>query len=104
MVATVTFKDGEVLNATSTSLDMKSSGGAVLGANSFKFTQKMKMGSQGNEVIELQKFLNAKGYDCGNADGRFGKMTEGALKKYQAANKLDSDGVVGPRTRSYMNK
>lgn len=103
VVATVTMNDGQVLTATNESLGSKSSG-VVLGQNHFNFTQKMKFGSQGNEVMELQKFLNAKGYNCGVADGRFGKMTEGALKQFQAANKLDVDGIVGPMTRSYLNK
>lgn len=103
VTATVTFKDGKVLTATNTNLDAKSSG-SVLGTNTFKFTQKMKLGSQGNEVIELQKLLNAKGYNCGIADGRFGKKTEGALKQYQATNKLDVDGIAGPMTRTYLNK
>jgi hypothetical protein len=103
VIATVIFNDGQILTATNSSLDVKQFG-AVLGANTFKFSQKMKNGSRGNEVIELQKFLNAKGYNCGNADGIFGKMTDGALKQYQTANKLDADGIVGPMTRSYLNK
>lgn len=103
VTATVTFNDGQVLTTTNSNLDVKSSG-SVLGANTFKFTQKIKNGSKGNEVSELQKFLNAKGYDCGKADGMFGKNTEGALKKYQLANKLDGDGIVGPMTRAYLNK
>lgn len=101
---TVVMNDGTTLTTTNTNLNGTPSQSSVLGVNKFQFTQKMKLGSEGNEVMELQKFLNANGYPCGIADGKFGRMTEGALKQYQSANKLDVDGIAGPVTRSYLNK
>ncbi len=57
-------------------------------------------GDKGNDVKELQKELIKQGYDCGKygADGTFGNDTKKAVEKFQKANKLDKDGVVGKNT------
>jgi hypothetical protein len=86
---------GQVLGAST---------GQVLGAESFHFTLFLKLGSHGNEVMELQKFLNAAGYNCGTPDGKFGPKTKAALIKFQLANGLKGDGKVGPATRALLNK
>jgi len=78
--------------------------GQVLGAESFTFTKSMKKGSKGDEVMELQKFLNDAGYDCGIADGKFGQKTKDAVIKFQLANGLKGDGSVGANTRVVLNK
>lgn len=56
----------------------------------------LKKGSRGNEVKELQEFLGI------GADGIFGSGTEAAVKKWQAANSLTADGIVGPATWDAM--
>ena len=56
----------------------------------------LKLGSKGLEVKKLQEFLNIL------ADGKFGKGTEKAVKKYQLQNNLISDGIVGPATLDHM--
>jgi N-acetyl-anhydromuramyl-L-alanine amidase AmpD len=56
----------------------------------------LKIGSRGNEVIELQKFLKLK------PDGSFGPMTDRAVKKWQKAKGLKPDGIVGPKTWDAM--
>lgn len=108
VVAEVTMKDGKILSVTNSNLsgDTKiiSSSGSVLGVSKFHFTQSMKNGSKSNEVMELQKFLNASGYDCGKADSYFGVNTKGAVIKFQLANNLKGDGLVGPATRAILNK
>jgi M6 family metalloprotease-like protein len=81
----------------------------VLGVESFKFTQKLKKGSSGNEVVELQKFLNAVLGASGvnynlKTDGNFGGMTKAAVVKFQLVNGLSGDGVVGALTRALLNK
>lgn len=58
----------------------------------------IKKGDRGEQVKELQQRLNARGYDCGKADGVFGAKTEAALKAFQEANRLNPDGIAGPET------
>jgi len=78
--------------------------GQVLGAEKFNFTLLLKKGLRGNEVIELQKFLNTVGYNCGTADGIFGSKTKAAVIKFQTAKGLQVDGIVGKYTREALNK
>ncbi len=79
--------------------------GEVLGAQTFKFTKFMRLGSKGNEVTELQKRLTTEGFYTGAIDGKFGKSTEAAVKAYQKANPpLRIDGIVGVKTRAVLNK
>ena len=54
-------------------------------------------GMRGENVKELQKLLNANGWDL-VVDGIFGSGTERAVREYQRKNKLVDDGVVGIRT------
>ena len=108
VIATVTLADGTVLTATNTNLtgntSIISKNGKVLGAEKFQFTQKMKSGSKGNEVVELQKLLTSLGFDTLVTDGNFGPKTKNAIIKFQIANSLKGDGVVGPLTRAMLNK
>ena len=46
----------------------------------------------------LQRKLGEIGIDAGTPDGIFGKMTTRAVKRYQRANKLTVDGIVGSAT------
>jgi peptidoglycan hydrolase-like protein with peptidoglycan-binding domain len=56
----------------------------------------LKKGASGKTVRALQLFLRDKGYDIA-ADGKFGKNTEAALRKWQKAEGLSSDGQAGQR-------
>jgi hypothetical protein len=47
--------------------------------------------------LHLQSLLTAKGYPL-KIDGLFGPKTADAVRKFQADNKLTTDGIVGPRT------
>lgn len=58
----------------------------------------LKLGSKGDDVKILQKALNAKGFNCGIADGSFGNKTDIAVKAFQTKFGLKADGVVGPNT------
>lgn len=55
----------------------------------------LKLGAQGAAVHDLQEALSALGYHPGAADGHFGPATLGAVKAFQSAVGLTSDGVVG---------
>ncbi|MDD5085297.1 MAG: peptidoglycan-binding protein [Candidatus Omnitrophica bacterium] len=51
-----------------------------------------------SRVLRLQAFLRRKGYKAGPRDGKFGKATLDAVKRFQKHNGLSPDGIVGPRT------
>jgi peptidoglycan hydrolase-like protein with peptidoglycan-binding domain len=56
----------------------------------------VKLGSKGASAMLVQAVIGAK------ADGDFGPKSVEALKKWQAANGLKADGVVGPVTWDKM--
>lgn len=58
----------------------------------------IRSGSRGDAVRTLQNKLNAAGYNCGAIDGIFGTNTHNAVCKYQRANGLTVDGIVGSAT------
>ncbi|MFH1104228.1 MAG: peptidoglycan-binding protein [Actinomycetota bacterium] len=62
----------------------------------------LKLGSTGDAVKQLQRFLTALGYDTGPADGVLGSLTVGAIRTFQEGRGLNPDGVVGPVTRSHI--
>jgi len=62
------------------------------------FTKTLKLWSTDEEVKTWQKFLVQKGYFTQEIDGVFGDKLNEATKKYQAANGLIADGVVGKIT------
>ena len=57
----------------------------------------VKIGSTGDDVKALQQLLVKHGYQVG-IDGIFGSSTEAAVKRFQAANGIGADGIVGPKT------
>jgi peptidoglycan hydrolase-like protein with peptidoglycan-binding domain/FlaG/FlaF family flagellin (archaellin) len=69
--------------------------------------QRLQFGSIGSEVTKLQTILNYLGYlnpYTTNLDGhKFGPETESAVKVFQAQNKLQVDGIVGPNTINSLN-
>ena len=56
----------------------------------------LKQGSQGAQVVSLQKQLKALGFDPGAVDGKFGPGTKKALIAFQKSKGLQADGMVGP--------
>lgn len=57
----------------------------------------LKIGSTGASVKELQQKLKGKGYLL-NCDGIFGAKTLAAVKAFQEAKGLVTDGIVGTET------
>ena len=55
--------------------------------------------SPSRAVRSLQRKLAASGFSPGPVDGRFGPLTRTAVERFQRANGLAVDGIVGPRTR-----
>lgn len=49
-----------------------------------------------SEVLEMQRRLNALGFDAGEPDGMVGPATRGAVKEYQKAAGLPPDGYPTP--------
>lgn len=58
----------------------------------------LQRGDKGNYVLVLQDALNAIGFTGAGLDGLFGSSTEAAVKRFQAANGLIADGIVGCST------
>ena len=61
-----------------------------------------RKGDRGDGVKELQEKLNAGGYDCGKADGIFGKKTEAAVKAVEEAHSFQTDGVAWPGVQKWL--
>ena len=59
-------------------------------------TETLRNGSRGDAVKRVQRKLGIA------ADGIFGSGTEAAIKKWQAANDLVPDGIVGPKSLAKM--
>ena len=81
---------------------------------SYTFTQTLKSGSKGVEVMNLQKVLNMDSQtvvatsgagSMGNETMYFGPATKAAVMKFQAANAVSpTSGLVGPLTRAVLNQ
>ena len=63
----------------------------------------LKVGTTSSEVVQVQTELNYLGYNVGKVDGIFGSNTQGAVKAFQTAESLSSDGVVGPITGNRLH-
>ena len=58
------------------------------------------IGSQGQEVTNIQTRLKSWGYYSGSIDGIYGWRTANAVKEFQRKNGLTADGISGPATLS----
>lgn len=54
-------------------------------------------------VKPIQKYLNALGYNCGNADGVAGTKFDAAVKAYQKANGLVADGEITAKAKTWKS-
>ena len=61
-------------------------------------------GSRGPAVKTVQSRLGALGYECGPADGIFGRKTRWAVRRFQKARGLKVDGIVGTGTWDALMK
>lgn len=71
------------------------------------YTRSISLGFEGADVIELQTFLESKGFlvmPKGVAKGYFGQITKKALASYQKSVGLPPVGLFGPQTRARVEK
>lgn len=92
-----------IISAPQTS-ETEPSEGLVLGALTYNFTRTLFVGSKGPDVTALQEFLTQEGLYTGPVTGYFGVLTNSAVKAFQTKIGLESVGIVGPKTRSELNK
>jgi len=59
-------------------------------------------GTTGEEVLKLQKRLFELGYLTTQPDGKFGKDTENAIRRFQQTHGFIDDGYAGPQTRAML--
>jgi YVTN family beta-propeller protein len=83
---TILYDNGAATNTINTPLNSASRG-------------LLKYGQNNAHVRGLQAELQALGYFNGPMSGYYGTLTEAAVRTFQAANGLQVDGVVGPKTR-----
>ena len=61
-------------------------------------------GCTGTRVRTLQRALKAAGYFKGTVDGKFGELTELAVRKFQTAKGMHVDGIAGRKTFARLNR
>ena len=83
----------------------------VSAAPAVGFTRDLRAGMTGEDVRQLQRFLNARGFvvapagfgSPGNETEYFGPATQAALAKFQAAHSITpAVGYFGPKTREFI--
>ncbi|BDI15882.1 hypothetical protein ANSO36C_16840 [Nostoc cf. commune SO-36] len=63
-----------------------------------------KIGSTGPEVSSSQRCLKKLGYFNGPVTGKFASLTQNAVIKFQQANRISADGVVGATTQRALQR
>ncbi len=61
-----------------------------------------KVGSQGEEVRQIQTKLTELGYFTSKIDGIYGEKTKAAVTRFQRDNGLTADGIAGTKTLSAL--
>jgi len=61
------------------------------------------LGSRGSQVSYIQSSLKDLGYYKGSINGTYGSDTKDAVKGFQSANGIKSDGVVNAKTLEKLN-
>ena len=62
----------------------------------------LRNGMEGEDVKQMQAYLNQLGYDCGAAYGEFGDATEIGVREFQEAKSLEVDGEYGPKSHAAL--
>ncbi|WP_414470016.1 peptidoglycan-binding domain-containing protein [Methanobacterium sp. ACI-7] len=64
----------------------------------------LKEGDKGEQVKEMQHWLNDHGYKAGTEDGVFGEKTKDAVIQFQSTEKIVTDGIIGSQTQIAMER
>ena len=75
----------------------------ILTLSLFSAMSLSKVGSQGEEVRQIQTKLNELGYFNEKIDGIYGTKTKNAVINFQKDNNLNPDGIVGTKTLENLN-
>lgn len=62
----------------------------------------IRYGMEGPDIKSIQTLLEAQGYDCGGADGKFYDKSKKALEDFQEAHGLFVDGEFGPASHEAL--
>ena len=66
--------------------------------------RQLARGARGEDVRQMQERLKAHGIDPGPIDGQFGPLTQAAVRRFQEAQGLGTDGIAGPKTHGALAK
>lgn len=66
------------------------------------FVRELEQGNEGEDVRELQKVLDTRGYGPVPASGYFGPLTAEAVRRFQRAHGIPQTGSIGPITFKTM--
>lgn len=69
----------------------------------YMFTKLLRKGDKGEAVKQLQKRLTELGFFTAKIDGDFGSLTQEAVMRFQVANSIIPDGIVGAKTNAILN-
>ena len=59
---------------------------------------------RGDDVREVQRYLNSLGFHAGREDGIFGQDTDRGVRLFQENMGLPADGIVGSSTIEYLQR
>lgn len=62
----------------------------------------LKLGSTGDDVLRLQRYLMDLGFYNGRVDGSYGSLLTAAVQMFQRVNGLTQDGVAGQSTQALL--
>ncbi len=69
----------------------------------FSASASLRPGESGNHVRELQKRLQQEGLYSGSITGFYDAETQRGVREFQSMHLVEPDGVVGQRTREWLN-
>ncbi|MEK7553907.1 MAG: peptidoglycan-binding protein [Patescibacteria group bacterium] len=98
-----TSQTASALNALESASQTSSPVQGMTAGFSYTFTQDMYRGTQGSEVVALQRALHAEGLFAGEATGNFYDVTREAVIAFQIRYGINPTGYVGAETRAKLN-